>query len=356
MKLTINSNIRDYDVIFEETFDFIDDFKNIKNSVLIIDKNVYKLYEDKFTNVKEENVFLFNAIENNKTFDYVKEIYDFLLSKSVKRNLTIISIGGGITQDITGFVASTLYRGVNWIFVPTTFLAMTDSCIGSKTSINYGKYKNLMGTFYPPQKIHININFLDTLEKLDFYSGIGETIKFQLMKEEYPKDLKKVLDKIDKTIKDKSSRLEIIHDNMSVKLEYMKGDEFDLGRRNMLNYGHCFGHALETSSDYYVPHGIAVNIGMIFANLLSQKRGILNLADSDFLNENILLPNIPLALRERDFDNKVLLESMKNDKKRVGEFLTIIIPDKEFKMIKLDDVTDDEFNKVLNLLKSICIK
>ena len=356
MKLTINSNIRDYDVIFEETFDFIDDFKNIKNSVLIIDKNVYKLYEDKFTNVKEENVFLFNAIENNKTFDYVKEIYDFLLSKSVKRNLTIISIGGGITQDITGFVASTLYRGVNWIFVPTTFLAMTDSCIGSKTSINYGKYKNLMGTFYPPQKIHININFLDTLEKLDFYSGIGETIKFQLMKEEYPKDLKKVLDKIDKTIKDKSSRLEIIHDNMSVKLDYMKGDEFDLGRRNMLNYGHCFGHALETSSDYYVPHGIAVNIGMIFANLLSQKRGILNLADSDFLNENILLPNIPLALRERDFDNKVLLESMKNDKKRVGEFLTIIIPDKEFKMIKLDDVTDDEFNKVLNSLKVICIK
>lgn len=356
MKLTINSNIRDYDVIFEETFDFIDDFKNIKNSVLIIDGKVYQLYKDKFTNVKEENLFLFNAIEDNKTFDYVKEIYDFLISKSVKRNLTIISIGGGITQDITGFVASTLYRGVNWIFVPTTFLAMTDSCIGSKTSINYGKYKNLMGTFYPPQKIYINTNFLDTLEKLDFYSGIGETIKFQLMKEEYPKDFKKVLDKIDKTINDKSSRLEIIHDNMSVKLDYMKGDEFDLGRRNMLNYGHCFGHALETSSNYYVPHGIAVNIGMIFANLLSQKRGMLNLTDSNFVNENILLPNIPLDLRERDFDNRILLESMKNDKKRVGEFLTVIIPDKEFKMIKLDNVTDDEFNKVLNSLKVICIK
>jgi len=356
MKLTINSNIRDYDVVFEETFNFIEDFKNIKNSVLIIDKNVYQLYKDKFINVKEEDLFLFNAIEDNKTFNYVKEIYDFLLSKSVKRNLTIISIGGGITQDITGFVASTLYRGVNWIFVPTTFLAMTDSCIGSKTSINYGKYKNLMGTFYPPQKIYINTNFLDTLEKLDFYSGIGETIKFQLMKEEYPKDFKKVLDKIDKTINDKSSRLEIIHDNMSVKLDYMKGDEFDLGRRNMLNYGHCFGHALETSSNYYVPHGIAVNIGMIFANLLSQKRGMLNSTDYNFVNENILLPNIPLDLREQDFDNKILLESMKNDKKRVGEFLTIIIPNKEFKMIKINDVTDDEFNQVLNLLKVICIK
>lgn len=356
MKLTINSNIRDYDVIFEETYDFIDNFNNIKNSVLIIDKNVYQLYKNKFTKMKEENLFLFNAIEDNKTFDYVKEIYDFLLSKSVKRNLTIISIGGGITQDITGFVASTLYRGVNWIFVPTTFLAMTDSCIGSKTSINYGKYKNLMGTFYPPQKIHINVNFLDTLEKLDFYSGIGETIKFQLMKEEYPKDFKKVLDTINLAINDKNSRLETIHDNMSIKLAYMEGDEFDLGRRNMLNYGHCFGHALETSSDYYVPHGIAVNIGMIFANLLSQHRDILNSRDLTFVNENILLPNIPLKLREKDFDGKILLESMKNDKKRVGKFLTIIIPDEEFKMVKVDDVTDEEFSEVLSLLKVVCIK
>lgn len=355
MKLTIESNIRDYDVIFTDSFNFIDEFNNIDNSVLIIDKNVYDLYTEEFKDINKDNLFLFDAIEENKTFDYVKEIYDFLISKSVKRNLTIISIGGGITQDITGFVASTLYRGVKWIFVPTTFLAMTDSCIGSKTSVNYAKYKNLMGTFYPPQKIYINPTFLNTLKELDFYSGIGETIKFQLMKEEYPKNFQKVLDVINKTVNDKSARLEIIHDNMSVKLEYMRGDEFDLGRRNLLNYGHCFGHALETSSNYYVPHGIAVNIGMIFANILSKKRNLADENTVNFVNENILLPNIPLKLREKDFDYKILLESMKNDKKRVGEYLTVVIPDHEFKMIKVDDVQDEEFIETLKIVKKICL-
>jgi 3-dehydroquinate synthase len=355
MKITIESNIRNYDVVFENTFDFLNDFSKIKNSILIIDRNVFELYSDKFGEIKKEDLFLFDAIEENKTFDYVKEIYDFLISKSVKRNLTIVSVGGGITQDITGFVASTLYRGVKWIFVPTTFLAITDSCIGSKTSLNYEKYKNLMGTFYPPNKIHINTEFLSTLKELDFFSGIGETIKFQLMKEEYPKNLSRVLEMINKAVHDSSSRLDIIHDNMNVKLGYMKGDEFDLGRRNLLNYGHCFGHALETSSDYYVPHGIAVNIGMIFANILSVNRSLLSEKESDFVNQNILLPNIPLALREQDFNHDVLLEAMKNDKKRVGKYLTVIIPDGEFKMLKVDDVTDDEYKNALNDLTLFCL-
>ena len=191
--ITIKSNIRDYNVYFENSFSFINDLLNKHDPIFIIDKNVYALYGNEFKNIPKERVFLFDAIEKNKTFDYVKEVYDFLLSKSVKRNSTFISIGGGITQDITGFVASTLYRGLNWIYVPTTFLAITDSCIGSKTSINYDKYKNLMGTFYPPCEIYINKDFLLTLSELDFYSGIGETIKFQLMDESYPKNFKNVL-------------------------------------------------------------------------------------------------------------------------------------------------------------------
>lgn len=355
MKLDINSNIRNYEVLFEKDYEFLNDLINIKNSIFIIDKNVYELYKNKFKNIQNDNLFLFNAIEENKTFDYVKEIYDFLIAKSVKRNLTIVSMGGGITQDITGFVASTLYRGVNWIFVPTTFLAITDSCIGSKTSVNYDKYKNIMGTFYPPQKIYINTDFLNTLKELDFYSGIGETIKFQLMKEEYPKDFQKVSNIIQNIVSNTISRLDIIHDNMKVKLGYMEGDEFDLGRRNLLNYGHCFGHALETSSNYYVPHGIAVNIGMLFANILSFERELISEDDMKFVNENILLPNVYLKLREMDFDNKILLESMKNDKKRIGDFLTVIIPDKDFRMIKVDNVTDLEFNSVMNTLKLICL-
>lgn len=163
------------------------------------------------------------------------------------------------------------------------------------------------------------------------------------------------MDVIKKTVNDVDSRLDVIHDNMSIKLGYMKGDEFDLGRRNLLNYGHCFGHALETSSNYYVPHGIAVNIGMIFANILSTSRGLAKITDSEFVNNNILLPNIPLKLREQDFESKVLLESMKNDKKRTGKDLSVVIPDSEFKMVKVDDVTEEEFDETLNILKTICL-
>jgi 3-dehydroquinate synthase len=348
MNLKIQSNIRDYDVFFKETFEFIDQLLNKHDPVFIIDKNVYKLYKTKFQNIPSERIFLFNAIEENKTFDYVKEVYDFLISRSIKRNSTFISIGGGITQDITGFVASTLYRGLNWIFVPTTFLAMTDSCIGSKTSINYEKYKNLMGTFYPPSEIYINKDFLLTLSELDFYSGIGETIKFQLMEELYPKDFNEILNKIQNTVSDNNFRNQIIHENMSIKKSYMEGDEFDLGRRNMLNYGHCLGHALETSSEYYIPHGIAINIGMIFSNYLSINRNLANKKDVAFINNKILIPYICLELRIGDFDEKLLLEAMKNDKKRVGKYLSVIIPDEKFSMIKIDDVTDDEFYNALN--------
>jgi len=355
MKLTIESNIRDYEVIFEKDFAFLQKFSFYENAIIIIDKNVYALYSEYFTDLNMDDVFLFDAIEENKTFNYVQEIYDFLISKSVKRNLTLVSIGGGITQDITGFVASTLYRGINWVFVPTTFLAITDSCIGSKTSLNYKKYKNLMGTFYPPNTIHINSDFVKTLKELDFFSGIGETIKFQLMKEESTKDFLKIAKTIKNVITDDVARQEIIHDNMKIKLGYMKGDEFDLGRRNLLNYGHCLGHALETSSDYYVPHGIAVNIGMVFANILSELRGLITKKDMDIVNQEILLVNVPLALRDEDFNEKVLLESMKNDKKRIGKYLSVIIPDMNFSMIKVDDVTDAEFKNVMVKLKKTCL-
>ncbi len=353
MNFTIKSNIRNYDVIFENSFAFIDGLLETQAPIFVIDRNVYNLYKKEFEKVPDERLFLFDAIEENKTFDYIKRIYDFLLSKSVKRNSTFISIGGGITQDITGFVASTFYRGISWIFVPTTFLAMTDSCIGSKTSVNYNKHKNLMGTFYPPNKIYINKDFLLTLSELDFFSGIGETIKFQLMDESYPKNFKEILTKIENTIVEEGGRNNIICENMNIKRSFMEGDEFDLGRRNLLNYGHCFGHALETSSEYYVPHGIAVNIGMIFANLLSENRGLISSQDSDYVNKKILIPNVRLELRVVDFNDSCLLEAMKNDKKRVGKFLSVVIPGTGFRVIKVDDVSDMEFALVLEKLKEI---
>lgn len=351
--LNITSKIKDYKVYFKDDFTFFNEFQKIEKKVIIIDQNVYNLYKDIFDNTFNlDDVFLFDAIEQNKTFEEISKIYDFLIKKSAKRNITIITIGGGITQDVTGFVASTLYRGVNWILIPTTFLAQTDSCIGSKTSINYQSYKNLMGTFYPPSKIYVNPEFLNTLTQQDFYSGIGEIIKFQLLKEEYPKDFETIIKMVENVKSDKSTILNTMKDTLSVKIAYMSADEFDTGKRNLLNYGHCFGHALETSSNYEIPHGIAVTIGMIFANMVSVQRGTLSNELYLYLNKKLYLPNIPLDVIDTHLNQEVLLNAMKNDKKREGQYLSLVLPDKDFEIIKVNNFSDNEFIQALNSLKN----
>lgn len=349
-QLQIHSNLRDYTVSFEESFDFLRSLSTIEHKCIMIDRNVATLYQQEFNGVfKEEEIILFDAIEENKTLEYAGILIEQIIAQAAKKNLTVISIGGGITQDLTGFIASTLYRGVNWIFLPTTFLAQTDSCIGSKTSINFKSYKNLLGTFYPPSKIYINPAFLQTLTPLDFYSGIGETIKFQLMKEETDKNFDQIIETIERAKQDRTKLLSLIEENMRIKLSYMEGDEFDQGRRNLLNYGHCFGHALETVTDYYVPHGIAVTVGMIFANAVALNRGWMEQEFFDYLNENLFAPNIPLELAENHFNAERLLQAMKNDKKRIGKALTVILPDKGFVMQKMDDVTEEEFEHALQI-------
>lgn len=351
--LRLHSNIHNYEVEFCENFDFIDDLKRIEKKVFILDKNIYSLYANLFDGLKEEDVFLFDAVEEQKTLNSVEKIYKFLATKDAKRNITLISFGGGITQDVTGFVASTLYRGIKWVFVPTTFLAQADSCIGSKTSLNFESYKNILGGFYPPNKIYIQPEFLDTLTTKDYYSGIGEIIKFALLKESYPKDFDGIVELVE-SVKKKENRLEAIKKTMEVKKAYIDEDEFDTGKRNLFNYGHCFGHALENSSHYEIPHGIAVIIGMIYANIVSLNRGFLSQQRYKFMNEKLLITNIPIELNINQFNETILLESMKNDKKRVGKDLTIVIPENDdIQAIKVNDFTTDEFKKALKELGKV---
>jgi len=352
-KLELNSNIHKYEVSFEKDFSFLEELFTLEKKVFIIDKNVYKLYKDVFKNMKKEELYIFNAIEKNKTLKSVEKIYEFLASKDAKKNMTLISIGGGITQDVTGFVASSLYRGIKWLFVPTTFLAQADSCIGSKTSLNFKKYKNIIGGFYPPNKIYIQTDFLNTLTKKDFYSGIGEVVKFSLLKESYPKDIKPLIKTIENLKKDKD-RLKTIKHTMQIKKAYIDEDEFDTSKRNLFNYGHCFGHALENSSKYKIPHGIAVTIGMIYANIVSLNRGLISQKRFDELNKKLFLPNIYIKVKKEYLNKDILLDSIKNDKKRVGKDLTIIIPsNNDIQAIKINDFKVKEFKTAYDYLIKI---
>lgn len=346
--LEIKSNIHSYTVYFEQNLDFLEKLIAINHSVFMIDQIVYTLYFDFFKTIAPENLYLFDAKEEYKTLESVTSIYEFLASKNAKKNLTLISIGGGITQDVSGFVASTLYRGIKWIFIPTTFLAQVDSCIGSKTSLNFQSYKNILGGFYPPHCIYVAPKFLETLDLKDYYSGIGEVIKFALLEECYPKNFDGILQQINH-LHAQTHQLDAIHKTMAIKSAYIKEDEFDTGKRNLFNYGHCFGHALETASSYRIPHGIAVTIGMIFANYIAVNRNLLSETMSNFITQKLLKPSIFISLSKEDFGYESLLSAMKNDKKRIGSGLTMIIPiDDEIRATKIDDLSEEEFAYALD--------
>lgn len=347
--LKIHSHIRDYDVVFEKDFSFLHKYIIEDKRIFLIDENVYKKYKRTlFKELSTHDVIVVNAVEDGKNLDVVMSIYDRLLTLSIKRKLRLISIGGGITQDIAGFVCSTLYRGIELICVPTTLLSQVDSCIGSKTSLNYKTYKNILGTFYPPSKIHIQQLFLQSLKDNDIYCGLGEIVKLQLMSMHSQNDINKIRKGI-RTVKKFISHRNVdvsrfLRTSLQIKQRYIEKDEFDLGVRNLLNFGHEFGHALESASFFNIPHGIGVTVGIIFANSIAQKRGLLSLTLSQRILKNLLIPCIPSSfLKKQYFNEQRLLEGMKKDKKRESNDLVVVVLKNNFKLEKLVNVSIEEF-------------
>jgi 3-dehydroquinate synthase len=338
--MKIHSNIRDYEVHFCESGDFLGSLSaRFKDCFCVVDANVQRFHGDGCLRaIAAVPPAVFPVAEDRKTLDAVMELYDLLITRTAKRNLTLISIGGGILQDITGFAASTLYRGVNWIYVPTTLLAQADSCIGSKTSLNYKRFKNLIGTFYPPSEVFIYTPFLATLEEVDFFSGVGEVVKLHIMGGEGTTRL--LLERFDALARREPEVLHsAVEQSLRIKQGYITEDEFDSGRRNMLNFGHCFGHAVEFAADFQVPHGQAVVVGMLLANLVARRRGLLSEELCDFFARKLLLPSLRTRIRPEFLVPEVVVEAMKRDKKRVGENLALIMIDRRYQMLRVNDLT-----------------
>lgn len=311
-----------------------------------IDENVYKLYKNKLMPFINDDFYLvIEALETNKEYKNLTKYYKILIENKFTRNDILVTIGGGILQDISGFIASTLYRGIKWIFIPTTLLAQADSCIGSKTSINFEDSKNLIGSFYPPNAIYIDIEFCKTLESEYFNSGLGEIIKFHLLSDEKRyEQLREYLSLTD--LRQGELFKNIIWSNLEIKKSYFEEDEFDAGKRNLLNYGHCFGHALESASNFAVSHGEAVLIGMGFANLLSLKRGLM--PEKKFTEFEDLFqkyyPNFDIS----NINVNDIIYYLKRDKKRVGKDLTMILSEDIGRHHKYNDIKEVEVIETFN--------
>jgi 3-dehydroquinate synthase len=341
--MQVTSRLRDYEVHFlEDLPSFFEEIRAVRGRMTVCDRRVWDLYRAELEPLVEGAPLVFLEVhEDRKNLGGVTELYDALLGHRVRRNWTLLSIGGGITQDLTGFVASTLYRGLDWVYVPTTLLAQADSCIGSKTSLNYRDYKNLLGTFYPPSRVFLWPGFLRTLARADFYSGLGEAVKLHLMGgKAATQEILGLLPAVERL--EIPALLLVIQRSLQIKRGYFEGDEFDTGRRRLLNFGHCLGHALESVSNFEIPHGQAVVVGMTFAGLVARARGLLSDASFELVWRSLLRPTLVAEIRPEHLEVSALLQAMAMDKKREGAGLPLIMMAEGHKMLQTQDLHPEE--------------
>jgi 3-dehydroquinate synthase len=307
--IKIKSSRKTYDVFYSAKN--IDDLVSevyTEGDFIFIDRNVYNLNPDIFENIK--NKMLFDAIEDNKNIESVLKLIDELYNLKFNKKNKLIVVGGGITQDVGGFAAAIYKRGSNWVFIPTTILSMTDSCIGSKVSINRGS-KNMLGIFVAPNEIYVSDYFLKSLSKDDIISGVGESLKLSLIGGEnaYKYFLEQYYQK---------NYINIIKLSSLIKKQLIECDEFDENERRVLNLGHTIGHAIECKTNYFIPHGIAVLIGMYIKNKLFYE-------DKHKEINDLILEMVNKKFFDVDFDYDVFIKHVLSDKKNNGDEVCFIL-------------------------------
>jgi len=291
--------------------------------IYIVDARVATLFKETLSPILQgNNVIIVEATEANKSIELIIPLVEKLVSKGIRKNYVLVAIGGGIIQDITCFIASTLYRGLAWKFIPTTLLAQADSCIGSKSSINLGNVKNILGTFNPPNEVIISSEFLTTLSQTDINSGLGEILKVHAIESAVAFD--ELSNNYDLLFSDSYLLQKYIESSLIIKKRFIEADEFDKGIRNIFNYGHSFGHAIEAATDFGIPHGIAVSIGMDLANRISSWRGLTS--EEDYLRMHSVLAKNYRNYASFTIPSEKFFPALMKDKKNTSDKLVLILP------------------------------
>jgi 3-dehydroquinate synthase len=295
---------------------------------IISDSNVSALYGKEFLDVLKEvhvkaDLVEFPAGESSKNMDTVLTIAKELLGRGVDRSSALIALGGGVTGDITGFLASIYMRGIPCIQVPTTLMAQVDSSIGGKTGVDLPEGKNLLGTFSQPQAIFIDLRFLETLSEDEFTNGLSEVVKYGIIDDT---ELFTLLEGKSDAIRDRNpdALQSIVERSCKIKKGIVEIDETDMGIRRILNFGHTVGHAVEAASGYMIPHGNAVSVGMIAAARVSEKMKYLSSGDrskiQDVIRSTGLADRIPASL-----DTGEIISKLGKDKKKRGEVVHFVL-------------------------------
>jgi 3-dehydroquinate synthase len=294
------------------------------NKVIMVDENTHDACLEQLLNTFPElenaEIMLLPAGEENKTMEVVYQVWSALLEYRIQRNDLILNLGGGLVTDLGGFVAATYKRGIDFIHIPTSLLAMVDAALGSKTGIDVNEVKNAVGTFTSPKAIFIDLAFLETLPAQEIFNGFAEMLKHALILDrDYWNKLKTLRNDAELTT------LENILRSIQLKKEVVESDPHEFGRRKLLNFGHTFGHGLESYflSRKPIDHGHAVALGMIAEAYVSFKRKVL-FSEAYQEIEQVLIAIFPMPpIPEEAFEE--VMNHMKNDKKNARDRINFVL-------------------------------
>lgn len=320
-----------------------------KDSMFIItDDKVHSIYKNSIEKFKEQyNVkeYSFKQGEENKNINTVQGIYSFLIENNANRNSLLIALGGGVVGDIVGFVASTYMRGIRYINIPTTLLSQVDSSVGGKVGYNYNGVKNIIGNFHHPEFVYISTNFLKTLEQREFQGALGEVVKYALIRDSsflnfLTENHKGILEK------ETDKMIHIIKSCIKIKSEIIKDDLNDRGIRNVLNFGHTVGHAIEINSGGRLTHGEAVALGMLTSIKLSEN--ICKLRRDLYGNIVKLYEKLRLPTKYKVDNYTLFMYAINRDKKNDDKIRFVLLEDLNKPKIKVEINKKDIINALKN--------
>jgi 3-dehydroquinate synthase len=321
-----------YDILLEKDFNIIlteiERYQLANRKIAIVtDSNVGIRHaqdlKDVVSKVTDQVfVFTFPAGEANKNLSTVQDLYEFLIQHSFDRNDVLMALGGGVVGDLTGFAAATYLRGIRFFQVPTSLLSMVDSSIGGKTGVDFNAYKNMVGAFYMPSGVYMNLSTLISLPHKEYISGMGEVIKHGLIKDaNYYTSLKHNSNAI--CNRNLDVVLPMVRRSCEIKREVVERDPKEQGERALLNFGHSIGHAVEKLMNFELLHGECVAIGMVAASYISWKRNMITQDEFEDIKQTIASFGFPVTIS--GLITSEVLAAMGKDKKVDGNKIKFVL-------------------------------
>ncbi len=338
MRLTINVS-KKYDVVTEQSFlplkEEVKKFFKGNKVLIVTDSNVEKLYLEEVKSALDDYSlfsFVIEAGEESKNIDNYVKILTFLAENGFYRNDLVVALGGGVVGDLAGFVSSSYMRGVTLVQCPTTLLAGVDSSVGGKTAVDLPQGKNLAGAFYQPSLTYINLSTFNTLPEREVRCGMGEIVKYAFISSSITEDMLKGGD-IEK----------LVMECVKIKAQIVEEDEYDNGKRALLNLGHTIGHAIETLANFSLSHGSCVSKGI--ARVIDMSKKYYSLTEEkcrefkrilEYSGESVDIP----------FSNEEILEQIKHDKKSAKDGVSFLLI-KDVGDVRIEKLTLEKIKELL---------